>query len=100
MRGLQLLSPWHSEVLSHPGLAELSVQINEKWPSLRPPLQLEWTETPLVSLDRAGVAWAIAPVERDPLGSPQGGTVLPRGQRARLKRIAEWDVPFQRLAIA
>ncbi|MFL6047440.1 MAG: hypothetical protein ACJ72M_20320 [Propionibacteriaceae bacterium] len=101
MRGLKLLSQSHSsEVWSHRELAELSVEINEKWPSFRPPLQLEWTETPLASLDRTGVAWVIAPVERDPLRSPQGRTVLPRGQRARLKRIAELDVPFQRLAIA
>jgi hypothetical protein len=30
----------------------------------------------------------------------RGRTVVPRGQRARLKRIAELGVPFQRLAIA
>jgi hypothetical protein len=101
MRGLELLSPSHSpEVRSHPELAELSVRINVKWPSLRPPLQLERTETPLVSIDRSGVPWVIAPAERDPLRGPHGRTVLPRRQRARLKRIAELDVPFQRLAIA
>ncbi len=85
---------------AHRELAELSVQIGERWPSLLPPLQLEWTETPLVSRDRSGVPWVIAPVERDPLRGPKGRTVLPRRQRARLKRIAELDIPFQRLAIA
>jgi hypothetical protein len=101
MRGLELLTPLHStKMRAHRGLAELSVQINEKWPSLPPPLELEWTETPLVSRDRGGVPWVIAPVERDPLRGPRGRTVVPRKQRARLKRIAEWGVPFQRLAIA
>jgi hypothetical protein len=85
---------------AHRELAELSVQISEKWPSLLPPLQLEWTETPLVSRDRSGVPWVISPVERDPLRGPHGRTVLPRQQRARLKQIAELDIPFQRLAIA
>ena len=101
MRGLELLTPSNSaEVRSRPGLAELSVQINEKWPSLRPPLELEWTETPLVSLDRTGVPWVIAPIERDPLRGSKGRTVIPRRQRARLKQIAELGVPFERLAIA
>lgn len=101
MRGLELLTPSNSaEARSRLGLAELSVQINEKWPSLRPPLELEWTETPLVSVDRTGIPWVIAPVERDPLRGSHGRTVLPRGQRARLKQIAKLDVPFQRLAIA
>jgi hypothetical protein len=100
MRGLNLLSPSHLEVWNHPELDDLSVQVSEKWPSLRPPLQLEWTETPLFSLDRAGVPWVIAPVERDPMPGTQGRTVIPRGQRARLKRIAALEIRFQRLAIA
>ena len=101
MRGLELLSPSHPpEVRDHPELAELSVQINQKWPSLPPPLPLEWTETPLVSIDSSGVPWVIAPTERDPLRTTRGGTVIPRKQRASLKRIAKLGVPFQRLAIA
>jgi hypothetical protein len=101
MRGLELLSPSHPpEVRDHPELAELSVQINQKWPSLRPPLPLEWTETPLVSIDSSGVPWVIAPTKRDPLRTPRGGTVIPRKQRASLKKIADLGVPFQRLAIA
>ena len=87
MRGLELLSPSHPpEVRDHPELAELSVQINQKWPSLPPPLPLEWTETPLVSIDSSGVPWVIAPTERDPLRTTRGGTVIPRKQRASLKR--------------
>jgi hypothetical protein len=100
MRGLELLSLSHSEVLSHPELADLRVQISQKWPRLRPPLQLEWTEARLISLDRSGAPWIISPVERDPLRDPRGRAVLPRRERARLKHIAELDVPFQRLAIA
>jgi hypothetical protein len=101
MRGLELLSPSHPpEVRTHPELSELSLEIEERWPDLRPPLLLEWTETPLVSVDRSGIPWVIGPVERDPMPAPGGGTVLPRRQRSRLKRIAKLGVPFQRLAIA
>jgi hypothetical protein len=101
MRGLELLSQSHPpEVLTRSELTELSVRIKDKWPSLPHPLQLEWTETPLVSLDRSGVPWVIGPAERDPLRSSRGRTVVPRRQRVRLKRIAELGIPFQRLAIA
>jgi hypothetical protein len=101
MRGLELLSPSHPpKVHAHPELAELSIQINEKWPRLRPPLPLEWTETPLVSLDSNGVPWVIAPTDRDPLRTTRGGTVIPRKQRRSLKRIDKLGAPFQRLAIA
>jgi hypothetical protein len=101
MRGLELLSQSHPpEVPTRSELTELSVQIKYKWPSLRDPLLLEWTETPLVSLDRSGVPWVIGPAEQDPLRSSRGRTVVPRRQRVRLKRIAELGIPFQRLAIA
>jgi hypothetical protein len=101
MRGQQLLSPSRSsKLLADPELAELSVQINQMWPSLPEPLLLEWTETPLVSTDSSGVPWVIAPAEHDPLRSARGRTVIPHKQRAQLKRIAKFGVPFQRLAIA
>jgi hypothetical protein len=101
MRGLELLSQSHpSEVVIDRELTELSVQIKQKWPSLPQPLSLVWTEAPLVSIDRSGVPWILGPAERDPLQGPQGRTVVPRKQRARLKQIAELDVPFHRLAIA
>ena len=101
MRGLELLSPSHPpEVRDHPELAELCVQINQKWPSLPPPIPLEWTETPLVSIDSSGVPWVIAPTEPDPLRTSRGGTVIPRKQRASLKKIADLGVPLQRLAVA
>jgi hypothetical protein len=88
------------KLLADPELAELSVQINERWPSLPEPLPLVWTETPLVSIDRSGVPWVIGPAERDPLRTARGRTVIPHKQRAQLKRIAKLGVPFQRLAIA
>jgi hypothetical protein len=101
MRGLDLLSPSHSpKLLADPELAELSVQINQRWPSHPEPLPLAWTETPLVSIDRSGVPWVIGPAEHDPLRSSRGRTVIPHKQRAQLKRIAKVGVPFQRLAIA
>ena len=101
MRGQQLLSPSRSsKLLADPELAELSVQINQMWPSLPKPLPLAWTETPLVSIDHSGVPWVIGPAEHDPLRSARGRTVIPHKQRAQLKRIAKLGVPFQRLAIA
>ena len=101
MRGLDLLSPSPSSKLqADPELAELSVQINQMWPSLPEPLSLAWTETSLVSIDRSGVPWVIGPAEHDPLRSTRGRTVIPHKQRAQLKRIAKLGVPFQRLAIA
>jgi hypothetical protein len=101
MRGLELLTPSRSsEVRAHRELAELGVQTSKKWPSLPPPHQLEWTETPVVALDRMDVPWLISSRERDPLQDAQGRTVLPRRQRARLRQIAKLDIPFQRLAIA
>jgi hypothetical protein len=101
MRGLDLLTPSpSSKLLADPELAELSVQINQRWPSLPEPLPLEWTETPLVSIDRSGVPWIVGPEEHDPLRSPHGRTVIPHKQRVQLKRIAKLGVPFQRLAIA
>jgi hypothetical protein len=101
MGGLDLLSPSRSpKSLADPELAELSVQINQRWPSLPEALLLPWTETPLVSIDRSGVPWVIGPAERDPLRTAGGRTVIPHKQRAQLKRIAKLGVPFQRLAIA
>jgi hypothetical protein len=70
------------------------------WPSLPEPILLQWTETPLVSIDRSGVPWIIGPAEHDPQRSVRGRTVIPHKQRAKLKRIAKLGVPFQRLAIA
>jgi hypothetical protein len=101
MRGPNLLSPSHSpKLLADPELAELSVQINQMWPSHPEPILLQWTETHLVSLDRSGVPWVIGPAEHDPLRSMRGRTMIPHKQRAQLKRIAKLGVPFQRLAIA
>ena len=101
MRGLDLLTPSPlPKRQADPELAELSVQINQMWPSLPEPLPLAWTETPLVSIDRSGIPWIIAPAEHDPLRTAGGRTVIPHKQRAQLKRIAKLGIPFQRLAIA
>jgi hypothetical protein len=101
MRGPDLLTPSPSpKLLADPELAELSVQINQMWPSLPEPLLLAWTETPLVSIDRSGLPWVIGPAEHDPLRTSGGRTFIPHKQRAQLKRVAKLGVPFQRLAIA
>jgi hypothetical protein len=98
MRGLELLH--RPDARSHPELGELCVQIEKEWPELMPPIVLEWTESPVVAIDDSGVPWIYGPVERDPLPRSAGRTVIPRRQLARLKRIAELGIPFQRLAIA
>jgi hypothetical protein len=81
-------------------LEELGDGIQRSWPTLPDPLLLEWSESPIVAIDRSGTPWIVGPVERDPLRGSDGGTVVPRKQLARLQEIAELDVPFQRLAIA
>jgi hypothetical protein len=98
MRGLELLHP--PDAQAHPELGELCVQIEKEWPELMPPIVLEWTERQVVAIDDSGVPWIYGPVERDPLQGSAGRTVIPRRQLARLKRIAELGIPFQRLAIA
>jgi hypothetical protein len=101
MRGSELISLSRPPgVRTQSELSELSIQIKEKWPSLPQPVWLPWTERPLVSVDRSGVPWVIGPAERDPLRDSRGRTVIPRRQRAKLKRIADLGVPFQRIAIA
>jgi hypothetical protein len=81
-------------------LAELENQIQRRWPSLPNPIMLEWWESQTVGIDRSGIPWILSPVERDPLRSSRGKTVVPDQQLARLKEIADVGVPFQRLAIA
>jgi hypothetical protein len=81
-------------------LAELENQIQRRWPSLPDPIMLEWRDSPTAAIDRSGTPWIFAPVERDPLRGSRGKTVIPRQQLARLKQIADLEVPFQRLAIA
>jgi hypothetical protein len=101
MRGPELISLSRPPgVRTQSELSELSIQIKEKWPSLPQPVWLPWTERPLISVDRSGVPWVIGPAERDPLRDSRGRTLIPRRQRAKLKRIADLGVPFQRLAIA
>jgi hypothetical protein len=101
MRGLQLPSqPHSSEVQTLRELADLSVQIKERWPGLDHPFISKWTQTPLVGVDRSDVPWIIGPVERDPLRDARGRTVIPERELTQLKKIAEWGMPFQRIAIA
>ena len=90
--------PW--SVSAHPELATLRHHIQRRWPDLPDPVMLEWSDTPVAAIDRSGVPWVFGPVDRDPLPSSRGGTVVPRKQLAQLKKIAKLDVPFERLAIA
>ena len=101
MRGLELLSQPHPpEVRTDPQLAELGANIQEKWPTLLPPIILKWSENPVAAIDDSGVPWVYGPIERDPLRGSRGRTVVPRRQLAQLKQIEKLGVPLQRLAIA
>jgi hypothetical protein len=97
MRGLELLRL--PEAQADTDLDDLRVQIRKEWPELLPPTAWEWSDGPMVALDRRGLPLLYGPVERDPLRGARGAVVLPRDQLKRLKRIAELGVPFQRLAI-
>lgn len=79
-------------------LAELAAQMERDWPDLRKADVHPWSDVPVVALDR-GRPWLVAPVERDPLAR-NGRTVVPAPQLRQLERIAQRNVPFQRLAIA
>jgi hypothetical protein len=89
-----------SNVLRNAELADLEDHIQRRWRSLPNPIMLEWRESQTVGIDRSGIPWIFSPVERDPLRSSRGKTVVPDQQLARLKEIADIGVPFQRLAIA
>jgi hypothetical protein len=89
-----------SEIWAHPDFADLDYEVQKKWPDRTLPLVLEWTEDPVVAVERSGLPWVVGPAQRDPMRNSKGGTLLPRKQRARLKQIAALDIPFKRLAIA
>ncbi len=63
------------------------------------PRELPWSEQPVLVIDR-GAPWLYGPVERDPLMTARGHTVLPRREITRLRTLAKNGVSFQRLAIA
>ena len=92
------LHPIHAT--AHGELADLGAHIQRRWPSLLTPLIGEWSETPVLALERSGTPWIYEPIEQDPLRGSRGRTVVPRRQLAQLRRIEKLGVPFQRLAIA
>jgi hypothetical protein len=100
MNGLDVrLSPQPPDGPTRRELVDLSIHIHQEWPALLAPIVLEWSDNPVVALD-GGVPWIYGPVERDPLRGSQGQTVIPHEHRAELRRIVQFGVPFQRLAIA
>jgi hypothetical protein len=78
---------------------EVDAALRWRHPQLPEPHLLPWTELPALMLD-GEVPWLVAPVERDPLTTAGGRAVLPRREIRRLRRLAAFDVPFQRLASA
>lgn len=71
-----------------------------RYPALAEPLLLPWSELPVLGLDREGAPWLYGPAERDPFAAPDGRTAVPGPERRRLRALAAFGVPFQRISIA
>jgi hypothetical protein len=80
-------------------LAHLAASVRRNWPQLPSPIALEWSDLPVVALDR-GAPWLYGPVDRDPLMGPGGPAALPRRQRRRLEEVAASGPRFDAVAIA
>lgn len=80
-------------------LATLDDHLQFVCPHLRRPRTLAWSDTLMIARDHGG-AWVYGPAERDPMRGRHGRTVLPRAASARLRTIAAYGIPFQRIAIA
>ncbi|MDF3049697.1 MAG: hypothetical protein K0R87_1335 [Pseudonocardia sp.] len=80
-------------------LARLDAELTERWAELPRPIVVEWSEAPVLTLDR-GTPWLVGPAERDPVRTRTGRAIIPREQRAQLERIRSTGVRFDRVAIA
>ena len=83
----------------HQTLAVLDNHVQFVCPYLRHPRVIVWCESPRVIREHPS-DWIVSPIERDPLRGRTGRTVLPHHARVRLRRIAAYGIPFQRIAIA
>ena len=92
-------SPRHSNRTTRAELADLGAYLRLVWPTLAPPMVLEWSDNPVLAL-RQSVPWIHIPVALGPLRDSHGASIVPRRMRARLKGTARLGVPFQRVAIA
>lgn len=79
--------------------ATVDAHLRWRFPQLPDPLVLPWSELPVLGLDRE-TPWLYGPIERDPLTTARGRAALPRWEIRRLRKLASWGVPFQRLAFA
>ncbi len=79
--------------------ADVDARLRWRFPELLDPLVLPWSELPVLGLDRE-TPWLYAPIERDPSAGHDGRTAVPRRELRRLRRLAELDVPFVRIAVA
>lgn len=80
-------------------LAQLASSVRRNWPHLPAPIALEWSDLPVVALDR-GAPWLYGPADRDPLMGVGGPAALPRRQRRQLEDVAASGPRFQAVAIA
>jgi hypothetical protein len=84
---------------SYRELTRMAASVRRNWPQLPSPIALEWSDRPVVALDR-GAPWLYGPVDRDPLMGVGGPAALPRRQRRQLKEVAASGPRFQAVAIA
>jgi hypothetical protein len=80
-------------------LTQLAASVRRDWPRLPAPIALEWSDRPVVVMDR-GAPWLYGPADRDPLMGVGGPAALPRRQRRQLEEIAASGPCFQAVAIA
>lgn len=80
-------------------LASLAVSVHRQWPQLRSPIVLEWSDRPVVALDR-GAPWLYGPADRDPLMGAGGPVAVPRRQRRQLEEVAARGPRFHAVAVA
>jgi hypothetical protein len=80
-------------------LARLDAKLTGRWAGLPRPIVVEWSEVSVFMLDR-GTPWLVGPADCDPLRNRAGQPILPRQQRAQLRRIWASGVRFNRIALA
>lgn len=91
--------PRHVGRAARAELTELAGRLTFTWSALNPPIEREWSESPVMVL-HGPEPWLLGPAERDPLRGRLGTNVLPRAARTRLEEIEGLGVPFRRVAFA
>ncbi|MGD9956466.1 MAG: hypothetical protein AB7V23_10395, partial [Candidatus Nanopelagicales bacterium] len=76
------LGPAFSREVESLGLPALDAALRHRWPELREPVMLPWSDQPLLVLD-GDRPWIVTAAEHDPY-TRRGRTVVPHAQRREL----------------